>query len=138
MLQKAKTPARMLAFPGLRLIITQPTQYAGTHSLSRKKAKETWGWSGGLAGKDQNSQPPQTIRSAPVETTGMPTPHKERALDRRLRQGDWGRRQDYPFPGWLPPKKQPNDKIGKTAEDLVCHDPGHAAKVEEQRYFQPN
>ncbi len=37
---KAKTPARMLAFPGLRRIITQPILYAGGGFLSRKNWKD--------------------------------------------------------------------------------------------------
>jgi hypothetical protein len=43
-----------------------------------------------------------------------------------------------PFPGSLVPKEEPNRKIRKTAENLVCDDPRHAAKIKALRDFQPN
>jgi hypothetical protein len=54
---KAKTPAKMLAFPGLRRIITQPILCAGGNSLSREKARKLGDEAAKGRGKVQNRQP---------------------------------------------------------------------------------
>src|SRR5437660_8398558 len=84
-LQKAKTPARMLAFPGS--VTTLPKNHYTPGGTSRQG--KSWNQGAGPAGKEK-PEPPQ-IRPE----------RKERALNRRLRRGAFSPLWVFSFAGHL-------------------------------------